>query len=150
MGLTLVDLLTARLEDLRPRVGPPATAVRPRRILSKKELLVLVKAALAAMPDERSSLGSVAKKVGVSPTRIKNQLPEIAKLIGDRQRRRHADIARRDAEILEKMVSILKKEPQKSSRSLAHECGFSLFPRTKKLVAKARELAEVTSYQEAA
>jgi hypothetical protein len=151
VGLTLVDLLTAKIEDLRPQVCQPAMTVRPRRILSKKELLVLVKAALRAMPQGRKSLAAVAKIVGVSVVRIKNQLPEIAnELIGDRRKRLLAKMERNDAETLEKMVSMLEKEPQKSSQALVYQCGYSLSPRTKKLVAKARELAGMTSYQEAA
>jgi len=150
-GLSLVDLLTAPIDQLHPRIGPPTTIVAPQRKISKEKLRSMVAKALSMMPPENMSLRRVAKELGVSADRIVNNLPEITeKLTGCRNRRTMIGKARNDGIIVERMMAILEDSPSITDLSLAHQCGLSLFWNTQKLIAKARQLAISTPLPQAA
>jgi hypothetical protein len=151
-GLSLVDLLTAPIDQLHPRIGPATTTtVAPQQKISKEALRSMVAKALSMMPPEIRTLGRVAKEVGVSADRIANNLPDIVKeLAGSRNRRAMMGKARNDAIIVERMVAILEDNPSITDLTLAHLCGLRFFWNTQKLIAKARQIVAESSLPAAA
>jgi hypothetical protein len=141
LGLDLVDVLSARIEDLRPGISPGKW--RPVKRASRKtreELEKEIPRILETLPPGGRSMGALIQKLGASVRRFLQDFPDLAeKLKKEFAENKKRGAAERKAKRLQAMVEYLRLHGTDAPiTTMGKVLGTGTFPAQKELMRQAR------------